>query len=359
MGAAAAGLLVAGCGAQRLAEAPGSTPATPGAEPINPPRARIAVAQAQSYDRDLVRQRVQALLDGLGGLGDVIDSGDRVAIKVNLTGGTHFQPPAGVPAIESHLTHPQVVRALGELLRDAGAGELYVVEAVYDEESYSLFGYEEVARTLNATLIDLNDSHPYSGFASAPVGEGAFIYEDFVLNGILVEADVLISVAKMKCHFECGVTHSMKNLIGLVPVTEYRLDGTHWWRSALHGYPSERKARLPRVILDLNQASPIHLALVDGIKTAEGGEVPRGTYNPVEPGVLVAGKDPVATDAVATLAMGFDPTLEPPTVPFLRGDNYLNLAYELGLGTNRLEEIEVVGASIDEVLYEFEPSWEM
>jgi len=72
--------------------------------------------------------------------------------------------------------------------------------------------------------------------------------------------------------------------------------------------------------------------------------------------VLIAGKDPVATDAVAIAVMGFDPTVNPPAVPFLRGDNYLNMAYELGLGTNRLEEIEVAGASIDDVRYEFEPS---
>jgi hypothetical protein len=57
--------------------------------------------------------------------------------------------------------------------------------------------------------------------------------------------------------------------------------------------------------------------------------------------------------------MGFDPTVEPPTAPFLRGDNYLNLACQLGLGTNRLEEIQVVGASIDDVRYPFQPSWEM
>jgi uncharacterized protein (DUF362 family) len=320
MGAAAAGLLVAGCRVQRLVEAPGLTPATPGTEPISTPRARVAIAQAQSYDRDLVRRRVQALLDRLGGLDDVLSSGDRVAVKVNLTGGNHFTPPLGVTATESYLTHPQVVRALGELLRDAGARELFIVEAVYDSESYRLFGYEEVAKPLAATLIDLNGFHPYSGFASAPVGEGAFIYDAFHFNPILEEIDAFVSVAKMKCHFECGVTHSMKNLIGLVPVMEYRLDGTHWWRSALHGQADEIKTRLPRVILDLN---------------------------------------PVATDTVATAAMGFDPTVEPPAPPFLRGDNYLNLAHQLGLGTNRLEEIEVVGASIDEVLYEFEPSREM
>ena len=51
--------------------------------------------------------------------------------------------------------------------------------------------------------------------------------------------------------------------------------------------------------------------------------------------------------------------MEPPSAPFLRGDNYLNMAYELGLGANRLEKVEVVGASIDEVRFEFEPSRQM
>jgi len=67
----------------------------------------------------------------------------------------------------------------------------------------------------------------------------------------------------------------------------------------------------------------------------------------------------VAADTVATAAMGFDPAAEPPAAPFLRADNYLNLAYEFGLGTNRLDEIEVVGASIDDVRYEFQPSRQM
>ena len=71
---------------------------------------------------------------------------------------------------------------------------------------------------------------------------------------------------------------------------------------------------------------------------------------------MIAGKNAVSTDAVATAVMGFDPTAASYTKPFTRCDNYLNMAYERGLGSNRLNDIEVVGASINEVRYEFQPA---
>lgn len=346
MGAFVAGLLAVKCRPGGPAELAPSAPSPP----------RVALAQANGYERAVVRRQVRTLLDGLGGLDDLISTGDRVALKVNLTGGTKVKPLPGVPAIESYVTHPEVVRALGEAVREAGARELFIVEAVYEWDSYKLWGYEEVAKALDATLIDLNAPQPYSDFALTPVGDGWFIYENFIFNHILEDIDVFISVAKMKCHWSCGVTLSMKNLIGLVPLQHYRLDPSHNWRSALHGSGDEFKTRLPRVIIDLNRARPIHMALVDGIKTVEAGEGPWiKTMAPVEPGLLIAGKNPVTTDAVATAAMGFDPTATPPNAPFLRSDNHLNLACDLGLGTNHLEEIEVVGAAIEDVRYEFEP----
>jgi uncharacterized protein (DUF362 family) len=297
------------------------------------------------------------LLDGLGGVNDVIRSGDRVAIKVNLTGGTGVPPLPGVPAIESYITHPEVVRALGELLRDAGAGQLYIVEAVYDGASYPLWGYEEVAGALNATLIDLNTPHPFTDFVSVPVGKDWFIYQEYTFNPVLREIDAFVSVAKMKCHWSCGLTLSMKNLIGLVPVSYYRCGPDHIYRSDFHGCDGEFKTRLPGVVVDLNRVRPIQLALIDGIKTTEAGEGPWiETIAPVAPGVLVAGKNPVATDAIATAVMGFDPTIAYPSPPFLRSDNHLSLANEMGLGPHRLEEIQVIGDSIDDVRYEFRPA---
>jgi uncharacterized protein (DUF362 family) len=109
--------------------------------------------------------------------------------------------------------------------------------------------------------------------------------------------------------------------------------------------------------VDINRARPIDLALIDGIKTAQGGEGPWiATLAPIEPGLLFAGKDAVATDAAATAAMGFDPTEVRSHVPFLQGDNHLNIAHERGLGTNLLEEITVAGPSIQEVQVQFATS---
>lgn len=111
IGGAAAGFLVADCLPKQVVEAPGSEASL--APPIPPTipstsslSSKVAIAQVESYDRTLVRQQAQALLDGLGGLDDLIRSEDRVAIKVNLVGGSQFKPWPGVSAIESYVTHP-------------------------------------------------------------------------------------------------------------------------------------------------------------------------------------------------------------------------------------------------------------
>jgi uncharacterized protein (DUF362 family) len=315
---------------------------------------QVAIARAASYDPKLVRRQVQTVFDNLGGLHDVIKQGDHVAIKVNLTGGTSTQPPGGLSAIETYVTHPAVVRAMIELLHDAGAAAVYIVESVYEWASYQEWGYVDVANELGATLIDLNDAQPYSDYASLPVGQNWFIYDRFTANHILEEVDALVSVAKMKCHWICGITQSMKNLVGMVPVQFYG----DAYRSDLHGSEEEMKQRLPRVVVDLNRARPVNVSLIDGIKTVDGSEGPwNNNLGPQSPGILIGGKNPVATDAVAVAAMGFDPAAEYPDPPFLRADNHLNLARQLGLGSNRLDDIDILGAALADVRQHFQPAY--
>ena len=352
MGALAGGTFLAGC--RKPLPAPTRTVTTPAS------LARVGIAQANSYELRLVRKQVESLFDSLGGLQDVVRPGDRVAIKVNLTGGINADPPpAGTSATESYLTHPSVVRAVGELVRDAGAKEISIVESVWEWESYVKWGYADLAQSLGARLIDLNKPAPYDDYASVPVGRNWFIYKEFTFNHLLEEADVFISVAKMKCHWLCGITQSMKNLVGLVPYKFYEKTTGDGYRTGLHGADDETKYRLPRVVMDLNRARPIHLSLIDGIQTVEGSEGPwNKDLRLKKPGILIGGKNPVATDAVAVAAMGFDPAADYPHAPFLRADNHLNIARQLGLGTNRLDEIEILGARLEDVKMQFQPALE-
>ena len=312
-----------------------------------------AIGQAATYDPALLRQELERMLTEIGGLGDRVKSGARVGIKVNLTGGTWWDAKGKPPATEMFVTHPAVVGALSELLLDMGAAKLTVMDGLGDETNFSQWGYADMAKPVGAKLLDLCKPDPCADFKLFPVGPKSYLYNQFSLNAALDEFDVFISVAKMKCHSIAGVTLSLKNLIGLAPISRYRNVEQDNDRSALHG-SADFDTRLPRVIVDLNRARRIDFALIDGVITAEGGAGPWDAgLNQIRPGLLVCGKDPVATDAVAAALMGFDPAAKGGTAPFAHSDNHLALAHESNLGTNRLSEIRIAGPAIQTLVHKF------
>lgn len=311
--------------------------------------------RAADYDPATVRRALQAVLDSTGGLAGIVKPGARVAIKVNLTGGAVWAGPYVTPPTEVFVTHPEVVKALCEFLRDAGASKIYVVEGIVEPESWPVFGYTEAVKDTGAELVDLNWYAPFSGWAAASPGTDPLVYESFTFNPALTEIDTFISVPKLKTHYTAGVTLAMKNLVGIGPVGYYRREEGQTYRSAMHGGLEDGvDKRLIRVIMDLNRARPVHYSLIDGIWTCEGGEGPwQKTMQQVKPGLLIGGTDPVAVDAVGTAVMGFDPASEDRAGPFIRSENYLRMAADMGLGTHRLEEIGMVGAKIEDVRMNF------
>jgi uncharacterized protein (DUF362 family) len=312
--------------------------------------AQVAITQSNTYDRSVVKARVQHLFESVGGIGDIVKTGDKVAIKINLTGGSGSASSpmlGGKPITESMWTHPEVVRAVGELLIDAGVrgSDITIVEALWDSASYDNFGYRVVQQSLGAQMVNLNAVNPYPDFVDLPLGRPGYFYSSFKVNRILSDINVYVSIPKMKEHYEAGVTASLKNQIGMVPKTLYVLPNDQGRRGALHGEGGPSTTHLPRSIADLNLARQVHLAVIDGVKNARGGE---GVWNPTfriaEDHVLLAGKDPVATDSIAAYLMGHNPGA--PTLVLPAGgtcDNHLELLHQKGAGTNRLDEIEPVG----------------
>ena len=68
--------------------------------------------------------------------------------------------------------------------------------------------------------------------------------------------------------------------------------------------------------------------------------------------MILAGRNGVCTDAIATVVMGFDPMVKPGQSPF-QGDNHLQLLAEGGIGTNDLKQIEVAGVPVRAAVHSF------
>ena len=97
------------------------------------------------------------------------------------------------------------------------------------------------------------------------------------------------------------------------------------------------------LVLDLNRARPINLAVVDAIKTTLGSEGPwNGDLKPAAFNRLIISKDPVAADAISTKTIGFDPMADDNTPTWKDTDNYLRIAEESGMGIHDTNKIEVV-----------------
>nr|MBP8976688.1 DUF362 domain-containing protein [Bacteroidota bacterium] len=103
---------------------------------------KVGVAEAITYEKALLKQKIQSLLESIGGISDIVKTSDKVALKINLTGGSSYATHSklqGKTLTETAWTHPEVVRAVAELLIDYGvsANNIYIVEALWDVNSFN------------------------------------------------------------------------------------------------------------------------------------------------------------------------------------------------------------------------------
>ncbi|HXK10578.1 MAG TPA: DUF362 domain-containing protein [Vicinamibacteria bacterium] len=379
LAAAAPLAAAAGCGSD------GATtccvpPPTPTPAPAAGP-AVVAITRARSYGEEAAAAMRQAL-DLLGGVGSLV-RGKTVTVKVNFTGWP-IEGLGGRTAGETYVTHGDTALALAQILAENGARRIRFVEsegvalpleAVVVAAGWDLGALQAIAGVEFENTRNLGFGSTYARLA-VPDGGRIFSYLD--VNHSYADTDVFVSLCKMKEHrTAAGLTLSMKNVFGMTPNSLYGSEGAGedklGYRGPIHGkaegwvrlLPGEKPGfqdqvvgvRVPRTIVDENLARPVHLALVDGIRTIRGGE---GWWNPdvapIDPGVVVAGLNALSTDAVAAAVMGFDPRAPHYTAPFETRENHLLIAEQAGLGTADLGRIDVRGLRIEDVRTPFRPS---
>ena len=349
------------------------------------PAAPVSIAKCASYDEDLTA-KLNTMFDQLGGLEKLVRN-KTVAIKINMTGspGSRFQGKA--PAI-THYTHPKILGATAHLMGRAGARRVRFVESSWGtggplEEQMLDSGWN--VRTLQSAMssVEFENTNALGKgkrYARFTVPGSAYMYAGFDLNHSYEDTDVFVSMAKLKNHATCGVTLSLKNCFGCIPASIYGdsagvdepnekpVDGRvrvgHQGRrqpsksapQELHfGANHDPGYRVPHIVADIVAARPIHLAIVDGVDSIAAGEGPWiKQIRTVHPGVLIAGLNPVCTDAVSMAVMGYSPRSVRGTSPFQTCDNTLLLAEGHGVGTTDLKRIEVRGVPIEQAIYRFE-----
>jgi hypothetical protein len=365
------------------------TPPPPTPNPVPPPAtydATVAITRAYSYGDS--QAAIEEGLSLIGGIRDLV-YGKVVTIKVNLTG--YSAPVKGLPATETYATHGETVRALVAVLASNGARLVRIVESapqLVTLEAYAAqFGWDTDAIKAGHPVEFENTRNLGLGSEYKPLAvTGGTMFRYFMVNHSYVDTDVYVSLSKMKNHMIAGVTLGLKNSFGITPNSLYGHDApsenAEGNRSGMHERtdgPSalpgatgaletaDRYMRVPNIVAEENAARPIHLSIIEAISTMSGGEGPWsevGPSNPdpnavglkvVKPGCLIIGRDPVATDAVAIKAMGYEDPLSASLPPFhFNRTNYLKIASDAyRLGTADLAKIEVKGTPISQVTTRF------
>lgn len=275
---------------------------------VTGPEAVVALGECADYDDD-VRGCLAALWQQAA-MPPV--AGKRVLVKPNL-----------IDVIEGHptTTAPEVVDAVLDLLAGLGASEVAVGEGPgFRREAGPVVeecGLAAILARRKVPFVDLNYDDP----APVAVEDGWFRRTAAVwLPRHVREADLVISVPKLKVHHWAGVSLSLKNLFGILPGCRYG-----WPKNMLH------VNTIALSVLGLYRLAQPVVAVVDGIVGMEGDGPLFGTAVPH--GMLAVGADPVAVDTLCTRLMGFDPARV----------GHLWLAAWAGMG--QAHRIEVRGAA--------------
>lgn len=360
---------------------------------------QVAVEHADNYRLEVVKDALRRCFQDLGfpaerPLSAVIKPGDRVFIKPNWVASRWRESCPHKDTLYCVITHPNVIEAVADFAAEAlqGEGELVVGDNPSIDADFSeLMAYTGIERLktkydIPVSILDLRplvckdlafygkkdlmsaqEGDP-SGQIQINLGKDSLLYgldptrfrgvfderEDtvaahtgerqlYTFARSIYDADVYISIPKLKTHQKVGATLNLKGLVGTVSDKNQLV---HWQV----GYPAIGGDEYPdrqtyekglaakvkhrgawpgndtiwRMVCDLYQGFQTrerrYFSVVDGIVAGEG----QGPFCPTSKNAntLIAGDNLLAVDCAAVRYMGFDPA----RIRYL--SHFLNIHYE-------------------------------
>jgi uncharacterized protein (DUF362 family) len=301
--------------------------------------AQFMAGEYVRHDEDVAKIKAavkQAVELAVGSIDNVIKPGQKVLVKPNVA----FQAPPTSFAVVDPRTLEAIVAYLKE---ESKAGEI----AVGDNPSlgkhigkaraaFAQSGLQEAAERGKADRIVYFDEHET---VHVKVPGARYLHEADVWKPFL-DADVVINVPKLKNHLAKTVTLGLANWQGILRNDHPSDDGVDG--KGLHtNQQGQHRNDIDEKVVDEFRIRKADLTIVDAVIGMEG-QGPHAGF-PIEMGLIIAGTDTVAVDAVAGSCMGYEPV----EIPAIR------IAGHAGLGEMDLAKIEVVGAQIADVKKHF------
>src|SRR5574341_464798 len=193
----------------------------------------------------------------------IVKAGDNVLLKVNVI--------VGFPPERAATTHPAVVSAMVEIVKEAG-GVPWVGDSSgaygYTAQSLELSGIKKAVEESGGKLINFESTGAYN------VKVNGRVLTSLNIAKPVIDCDVLVSLPKMKTHMMTRYTGAVKNFYGAIPGSG---------KAAIHRLaPTEES--FSNAVVDIYSAVKPKLAVMDGIVGMEGEGAINGT--PIESGVI-------------------------------------------------------------------------
>ena len=182
-----------------------------------------------------------------------------------------------------------MITAVAAALREAGAGEIVLLENPGTQTVRAVIDRMGIAETLSASGVFFDD---FADYRERPLPDSC-VFRSLKIAREFENFDLVVDLAKAKTHAMMTLTLAVKNLFGLVDSA-----GRIGWHLAV-GSDFERFADL---LLDLYLTVRPRICIVDGIIGMEGNGPGSGT--PVERNFLAASDDALALDASVAEKLG-------------------------------------------------------
>jgi uncharacterized protein (DUF362 family) len=273
------------------------------------PRSLIA---AETPDLSIVKgppeTAVRVAVDLLGGMKSFVKPGHKVVIKPNMSWANGLKMGT--------TTHPEVVRELVAMCKEAGALKVQVLD-------HTLSGPEFSTREIKAACAVFNEDivtavQDYKFYHETRISDSWFGFNKTDIIKDVLSADVLIAAPVAKHNHATDVSLSMKGMMGLV-----------YDRWVMH------QTGLDTAIVTLAEFLRPDLVVIDASRVLSS-HGPSGPGKVLPMNMVIASRDMVAADAQAVKMFEWEGKRKEP-----KQVDHIRLAHKKGIGCMEIENLNV------------------